>query len=124
MFVFSSRRRHTRCALVTGVQTCALPILPFKLSLEMAMLAWKGARLIEAQRAYQIGLVNAVVPDAELDAEALRWAEMLKQIPPLFIRAVKRGHYQAVRTQDRTNEQEYLDFVWPQERSEIGRAQV
>src|SRR3546814_18095810 len=24
---FSSRRRHTRCALVTGVQTCALPIL-------------------------------------------------------------------------------------------------
>src|SRR3546814_1291108 len=25
-FFFSSRRRHTRCALVTGVQTCALPI--------------------------------------------------------------------------------------------------
>src|SRR3546814_5658702 len=26
MVCFSSRRRHTRCALVTGVQTCALPI--------------------------------------------------------------------------------------------------
>src|SRR3546814_2157351 len=26
MFFLSSRRRHTRCALVTGVQTCALPI--------------------------------------------------------------------------------------------------
>src|SRR3546814_10542245 len=26
MFFVSSRRRHTRCALVTGVQTCALPI--------------------------------------------------------------------------------------------------
>src|SRR3546814_10516270 len=26
-FFLSSRRRHTRCALVTGVQTCALPIL-------------------------------------------------------------------------------------------------
>src|SRR3546814_1472685 len=25
-FFFSSRRRHTSCALVTGVQTCALPI--------------------------------------------------------------------------------------------------
>src|SRR3546814_17294817 len=25
-FFFSSRRRHTRCELVTGVQTCALPI--------------------------------------------------------------------------------------------------
>src|SRR3546814_6226655 len=27
-FFFSSRRRHTSCALVTGVQTCALPICP------------------------------------------------------------------------------------------------
>src|SRR3546814_8350402 len=26
LFFFLSRRRHTRCALVTGVQTCALPI--------------------------------------------------------------------------------------------------
>src|SRR3546814_2417258 len=29
VFFFSSRRRHTRCALVTGVQTCALPICGF-----------------------------------------------------------------------------------------------
>src|SRR3546814_6964665 len=28
-FFLSSRRRHTRCALVTGVQTCALPICGF-----------------------------------------------------------------------------------------------
>src|SRR3546814_3491921 len=28
-FFFSSRRRHTRCALVTGVQTCALPIFMY-----------------------------------------------------------------------------------------------
>src|SRR3546814_3169897 len=36
LFFFSSRRRHTRCALVTGVQTCALPICtgpPISLSL-------------------------------------------------------------------------------------------
>src|SRR3546814_16289234 len=26
VFFFASRRRHTRCALVTGVQTCSLPI--------------------------------------------------------------------------------------------------
>src|SRR3546814_4371072 len=31
VFFFSSRRRHTRCALVTGVQTCALPILEKRL---------------------------------------------------------------------------------------------
>src|SRR3546814_4530947 len=30
-FFFSSRRRHTRCALVTGVQTCALPIYTYVL---------------------------------------------------------------------------------------------
>src|SRR3546814_9140833 len=34
VFFFSSRRRHTRCALVTGVQTCALPI--FLLEIEQA----------------------------------------------------------------------------------------
>src|SRR3546814_9770133 len=33
-FVFSSRRRHTRCALVTGVQTCALPILCHRVRVE------------------------------------------------------------------------------------------
>src|SRR3546814_6828607 len=32
-FFFSSRRRHTRCALVTGVQTCALPIYLFRLGM-------------------------------------------------------------------------------------------
>src|SRR3546814_11294906 len=37
-FFFSSRRRHTRCALVTGVQTCALPI-------------WRQARKIDARPA-------------------------------------------------------------------------
>src|SRR3546814_5532775 len=31
VFFFTSRRRHTRCALVTGVQTCALPILDQRL---------------------------------------------------------------------------------------------
>src|SRR3546814_4523558 len=34
LFFFSSRRRHTRCALVTGVQTCALPISPLVKRLE------------------------------------------------------------------------------------------
>src|SRR3546814_1992370 len=33
VFLFSSRRRHTRCALVTGVQTCALPIWAGRLRL-------------------------------------------------------------------------------------------
>src|SRR3546814_2393193 len=38
IFFFSSRRRHTRCALVTGVQTCALPILePFRPDIQFVL---------------------------------------------------------------------------------------
>src|SRR3546814_10767182 len=44
IFFFSSRRRHTRCALVTGVQTCALPIsLVQTTSDEIVALIPKGA---------------------------------------------------------------------------------
>src|SRR3546814_16511418 len=38
LFFFSSRRRHTRCALVTGVQTCALPIFFYGNCLKNGML--------------------------------------------------------------------------------------
>src|SRR3546814_4419353 len=44
-FFISSRRRHTRCALVTGVQTCALPICA----------AWLGLRLVARYLADRIG---------------------------------------------------------------------
>src|SRR3546814_3374664 len=37
LFFFSSRRRHTRCALVTGVQTCALPIFAGEGDLDAAL---------------------------------------------------------------------------------------
>src|SRR3546814_1989590 len=42
-FFFSSRRRHTRCALVTGVQTCALPICPTEGCWHLP--AWREVRL-------------------------------------------------------------------------------
>src|SRR3546814_17737221 len=41
-FFFSSRRRHTRCALVTGVQTCALPIFG-QAVLSAITSVWPGA---------------------------------------------------------------------------------
>src|SRR3546814_6736692 len=47
IFFFSSRRRHTRCALVTGVQTCALPILTAREPMfSAAVLAAVGAVLL------------------------------------------------------------------------------
>src|SRR3546814_5194162 len=54
-FFFSSRRRHTRCALVTGVQTCALPIL--------IVLAVKETRNIE--RVLVVGRVLVTRPAAD-----------------------------------------------------------
>src|SRR3546814_6111542 len=46
-FFFSSRRRHTRCALVTGVQTCALPIFVEAASVHAAL---PYGRLVAALR--------------------------------------------------------------------------
>src|SRR3546814_15956323 len=45
MFVFSSRRRHTRCALVTGVQTCALPICLDRVEQNLRRLGLMSARV-------------------------------------------------------------------------------
>src|SRR3546814_7705733 len=46
-FFFSSRRRHTRCALVTGVQTCALPISAIPLSQSDVIIL---ASIVEAEQ--------------------------------------------------------------------------
>src|SRR3546814_14335741 len=45
--LFASRRRHTRCALVTGVQTCALPIF--------AAITKPGAAQQRPQRRFGVG---------------------------------------------------------------------
>src|SRR3546814_3049734 len=73
LFFFSSRRRHTRCALVTGVQTCALPIFPFDLKVA-SQAAKLGKTLAETAKGSKVGaacntLMDAVVGAAE-DAEA------------------------------------------------------
>src|SRR3546814_7692352 len=44
-FFFSSRRRHTRCALVTGVQTCALPISDHHRAPRGAIVAFEAVAL-------------------------------------------------------------------------------
>src|SRR3546814_8440475 len=59
---FSSRRRHTRCALVTGVQTCALPI---SLASDIKFPALTG-RIVDT--ADQIPADQEAALDAELTA--------------------------------------------------------
>src|SRR3546814_9302667 len=68
-FFFSSRRRHTRCALVTGVQTCALPIcLMFT------------ADIIDANEAVRIGLAEYNVPLEGFEQEKIGRASCRERV--------------------------------------------
>src|SRR3546814_5444895 len=86
-FFFSSRRRHTRCALVTGVQTCALPIF---LLIAAALLAKHlyDNHVIEQHEAERAAIVErsarqasegaTAKSDTAREQEALRQAEIAK----------------------------------------------
>src|SRR3546814_7413273 len=77
MFVFLSRRRHTGCALVTGVQTCALPIssldeevarrVAFLTDDQDAAYARRYADVVERARTAEA----AVLPDSDKFAGAV-----------------------------------------------------
>src|SRR3546814_10221066 len=72
MFVFSIRRRHTSCALVTGVQTCALPISATSTLGGSALHTWTfttAEPAVEGQRQTLFGsVVPAVASAADSDA--------------------------------------------------------
>src|SRR3546814_4055009 len=56
-FFFASRRRHTRCALVTGVQTCALPISRFRFAHAFVLgLCPGGSANVDSTRIYRLYL--------------------------------------------------------------------
>src|SRR3546814_3253193 len=79
-FFFSSRRRHTIIALVTGVQTCALPILLGKLpsqlsSLEVERLygkAWLLTHYLRLDRKGQLALYLRAINRGKSSLEAAR----------------------------------------------------
>src|SRR3546814_4763068 len=63
-FFFSSRRRHTRCALVTGVQTCALPI-----SCRIKLLRESSLRQSRDSRDYRAAHTGAVLQPQQLNID-------------------------------------------------------
>src|SRR3546814_1709741 len=63
-FFLSSRRRHTRCALVTGVQSCALPISGMMLT--PTRLATALAALMLAPPALADVIATAASPDGDI----------------------------------------------------------
>jgi enoyl-CoA hydratase len=60
--------------------------IPHKIAMEMMLMA----RPMTAQRAYEVGFVNAVVPDGEQVEQALAWAAELAEHAPLVLRTLKR----------------------------------
>lgn len=97
------------------------PYMPFKVSLEFMLLGWKGGRMMPAERARELGLVNVVVPADRLFDEAMAYAQQLKLVPPLYIRSVKAGHYRATLSDVSRAERDYAEFILPQARSEDAR---
>src|SRR3546814_6935216 len=74
-FFFSSRRRHTRCALVTGVQTCALPIYP-SLNKKVRALGLKMALSSHAKAGSLIVLDSIAVKDGKTKALTANLAKL------------------------------------------------
>src|SRR3546814_1911094 len=79
-FFFSSRRRHTRCALVTGVQTCALPISEDRLVLCNETYRWRGfgdelcaASGVSFEEIARSSAYNGCIAGLESDAEREDW---------------------------------------------------
>src|SRR3546814_2919326 len=81
-FFFSSRRRHTRCALVTGVQTCALPISAknSRKSLRIPEVVFIRKRLSDLARIETDGVPDAVAVEAPAQQEIGRLAPDREQI--------------------------------------------
>src|SRR3546814_3649953 len=86
VFFFSSRRRHTRCALVTGVQTCALPISPPEMPTRLLVIG-SGAIGIEFASFYNdmgaevtvVEMLDRVVPVEDADVSAFLEKALKKQ---------------------------------------------
>src|SRR3546814_4149351 len=88
VFFFSSRRRHTRCALVTGVQTCALPISSVKdeiaqLRVEeaarQARLAAEARARLQAQQDAALQAQNETI-DSAFDADEIGRASCRERV--------------------------------------------
>src|SRR3546814_9367220 len=77
-FFFSSRRRHTRCALVTGVQTCALPISRFHSGMA------NQRRIIARSPARRDGMEDNSWPASLVGRAARRSEEHTSELPPLM----------------------------------------
>ncbi len=66
-------------------------LLARTIGLKRAKEIWFLCRQYDAQRAYEMGLVNTVVPLAELEAETVRWCREMLALSPIALRMLKGG---------------------------------
>jgi naphthoate synthase len=64
-------------------------LLARQIGQKFAREVWFLCRQYDAQRAYEMGLVNTVVPLEELEEETVRWSEEMLQHSPLALRMIK-----------------------------------
>src|SRR3546814_6786640 len=95
-FFFSSRRRHTMCAVVTGVQTCALPIYR-KARRALQVLANTGDRLERLDRELEQLRRRGVADRKELETAAVPIERAIRQIRMLPFHQACDGLPRAVR---------------------------
>src|SRR3546814_4177995 len=99
LFFVSSRRRHTRCALVTGVQTCALPIC--------GDICREGVRVLGVPAADAAVIRNAARGHADVDRHPAEPADLsVSRAGPR--RALQHVRLHAGRSEEHTSELQSL----------------
>ncbi len=77
---------EAKLGVTGGMISSLVSRMPHKLAMEMMLLGTK----VSAQRAYDVGFVNRVVPNGQHEAEALAMANEMLESAPLVIGALKR----------------------------------
>lgn len=74
---------------------CVGPVIPVSrcIGRKRALELLFSGRLVGAEEAKDMGLVNRVVPEAELDAEAIKWAESFAKKSPVALQIAKTAFY-------------------------------
>lgn len=94
--VMADSARFGLTAINVGLN-CIGPIVPVSRSIgrKQALELLFDGQLISAARAREMGLVNRVVPEDELEAETRQWAAELARKSPIALQIAKTGYYNA-----------------------------
>jgi enoyl-CoA hydratase len=99
---------------IAGNLSFGVPYMLFKRALEFHL----TGEPVYARQAYEMGLVNKVVPAAELMSEARKMAKILKANAPLTLKALKYGFYKTVNPQASVTAMEFKTWIKLQHESE------